>query len=105
MAFVDECGTEIKCYKKFQKKVRGTCSSTRTECIRSVDHEVKDSKTASIHDCHFPIHKTDRVHFLVKKSSEGHLRTKGLHHPDSGDNLFGKRATLGYLLERLPAFS
>ena len=94
MAFVDECGTKIKCYKEFQKKVGRTCGSTRTEC-----------KTESIRDCQLRIYETDRVHFLVKKSSEDHLRTKGMRRPDSGNNLFGKRATLGYLLEGLPAVS
>jgi len=105
MAFVDECGTKIKCYKKFQKKVGRTCGSTRTEGISSVVQEVNACKTASIRNCHFRIHETDRIHFLVKKSSEDHLRTKGLRRPDSGNNLFSKRATLGYLLEGLPAVS
>ena len=91
--------------KVSKKKIGRTCSSTRTECIGSVVQEVNECKTASIRDCHFRIHETDRVHFLVKKSSEDHLRTKGLHRPNSGNNLFGKRTTLGYLLEGLPAVS
>ena len=85
-----------------QHQRRRNSDLTHTESIRSVDDEEENCQTGSSPKCGLAIHETDFVHFLVEKSAQDHLGTKGLRSPDSGNNLFDKCTALSYLLEGLP---